>query len=238
VTAAVPLIRWDVRGPYEIAFTTRVGGVSDGPYASLNLGRKSGDAPANVDENRRRVCTGIGADADRLAINFQVHGTTVNQASAGVRGEVRGDGLFTEEPGLPVLALTADCVPIALARANGSPAVAVLHAGRIGLLAGLVEAAVARLGAPLAAAVGPAIGPCCYEVGDEIADPYRARFGSGIVRDGRLDLWTASELLLREAGCARVERVDLCTACNPERFFSYRREGRPHGGQGVIAALA
>jgi hypothetical protein len=232
------LYRWETPGPYSVAFTTRLGGVSDGPFASLNLGRKSGDDPARVDENRRRVCAAVGADGDRLAINFQVHSATVNRATPGVRGAVAGDGLWTDEPGLPILALTADCVPIALTRTNGRPAIAALHVGRIGLLAGLVEAAVTTLGAGVHAAVGPAIGPCCYEVGEEVAEPFRARFGRRIVRNGRLDLWSAAERLLIAAGCPRVERLDLCTACNPERFFSYRRDGKPHGGQGVIAAIA
>lgn len=236
--ADLALIRWDAPGPYEIAFTTRRGGVSQGPHASLNLGRKNGDDPALVDENRRRACAAIGADADRLALNFQLHSATVNRAEAGVRGAVQGDGLWTDEPDLPLLALTADCVPIALVRTRGRPAVAVLHAGRIGLLAGLVERAVSILGRGLAAAVGPAIGPCCYEVGEEVRGPYRDRFGPEIIRDGRLDLWSASERLLRECGCASVERFDVCTACNADRFFSYRRDGKPHGGQGVVARVA
>jgi copper oxidase (laccase) domain-containing protein len=138
-----------------------------------------------------------------------------------------------------MLALTADCVPIALVRANGeAPAAAVLHAGRIGLLAGAAGSAVTALGGTaIAAAVGPAIGPCCYEVGEDVAAPYRARFGRSIVRNGRLDLWSAAEQSLRDAGVEQVERFDLCTACNPDRFFSYRRDGKPRGAQGVLAAV-
>jgi YfiH family protein len=234
----VILYRWDAPGPYSVAFTTRVGGVSDGPWSSLNLGRKNGDDAARVDENRRRACAELGTDAARLAVNFQIHSAVVNEAEAGARGAVRGDGLWTEETGLPMLALTADCVPIALVRTRGRPAAAVLHAGRIGILAGLVEAAVQTLGPGLAAAVGPAIGPCCYEIREDVAGPYRARFGAAIVDGGRLDIWRAAERLLREAGCVSVERLDLCTACNPDLFFSNRREGTPRGSQGVIAAIA
>jgi YfiH family protein len=233
----VNLYRWDAPGPYDVVFTTRVGGVSEGPFASLNLGRKNGDDVTHVDENRRRVCSELGVDDARLAVNFQIHSAVVNQARGGSRGEVQGDGLWTEEPGLPLLALTADCVPIALVRTQARPAAAVLHAGRIGILAGLVEAAVATLGPGLAAAVGPAIGPCCYEVREDVAGPYRERFGRGILAAGRLDLWSAAERLLREAGCTRVARFDLCTACRPELFFSNRRDGVPRGSQGVVAAL-
>jgi copper oxidase (laccase) domain-containing protein len=92
--------------------------------------------------------------------------------------------------------------------------------------------------APVAAAVGPAIGPCCYEVKDDVADPFRARFGDDVVRDGKLDLWRAAEIVLNEAGVANVERTDLCTSCNPELFFSHRRDGKPRGVQGVLARVA
>lgn len=232
------LYRWDAPGPYSVAFSTRLGGVSHGPWSSLNLGRKNGDLAASVDENRRRACAELGTDAALLAVNFQIHSAIVNQAQAGVRGAVQGDALWTEDVGVPMLALAADCVPIALVRTEGPPAAAVLHAGRIGILAGLVEAAARTLGSRLAAAVGPAIGPCCYEVGEEVAGPYRARFGAAIVHGRRLDIWRASERLLREAGCVTVERFELCTACNPDLFFSNRRDGTPRGSQGVIAAIA
>ena len=233
----VPLIRWDAPGPYEVAFSTRRGGVSEGAFASLNLGLLTADAPANVDENRRRLCAAAGADPARLAMNRQIHATTVNRARAGERSR-EGDGLWTDEPGVPMLKVTADCLPIALARVNGRAGLALLHAGRLGLLAGIVEAGVAALGGKVAAAVGPGIGPCCYEVGDEIADAYRARFGPDAVRDRRLDLWTVSERVLREAGVDSVERLDLCTACDPDRFFSHRRDRGVTGRQGVIGYVA
>ena len=235
---SVELIRWDAPGPYDVVFSTRRGGVSEGPFASLNLGRKLGDVPERVDENRRRLCAETGADLDRLALNYQRHTALVNRAEAGRRGAT-GDGLWTAEPELPILALGADCALVALARTNGDRrAVGVLHAGRIGLLAGIVEAGVAAVGGRPAAAVGPTIGPCCYEVGEEIAAAYRARFGDDVVSGRKLDLWTSAERALREAGCMSVERLDLCTACDAERFFSYRRDGKPRGGHGVLARVA
>jgi len=230
------LIRWESPpGPYEVIFSTREGGVSEGPWASLNLGRKTADKPERVDENRRRLCAEVGADPDALALNYQHHSATVVRARPGARGE-HADGLWTDDPGLPVLALTADCLPIVLARANGErPALAVLHAGWRGLLAGIAESGVNALGGgAVAAIVGPGIGPCCYEVGPEVS----ARFDHDLTSSRHLDLWTAAERALRAAGCASVERMDLCTACNPERFFSHRRDDGITGRQGVIGLIA
>jgi len=233
------VIRWDdAPGPYEVVFSTREGGVSEGPYASLNLGRATADEPERVDENRRRLCAEVGAQPEALAMNYQHHSADVLRARAGSRGE-RADGLWTEERGLPVLALAADCLPIALARANGAkPAVAVLHAGWRGLVAGIAAEGVKTLGGgPVAAMIGPGIGPCCYEVGEEVAAPFRRAFGMGLYRDGKLDLWGAAERALRAAGVARVDRVDLCTACNPDRFFSHRRDDGLTGRQGVLGVI-
>jgi purine-nucleoside/S-methyl-5'-thioadenosine phosphorylase / adenosine deaminase len=233
----LPLIRWDAPGPYTVAFSTRVGGVSDGPYASLNLGRTTADDPENVVENRRRLCTAVGADPELLAMGYQRHSTTVNRARAGVR-DVPGDGLWSDLVGQPMLKLGADCLPVALARVDGeAPALAVAHAGWRGLLDGILQAAGAALGGNLAAVVGPAIGPCCYEVGPEVSEPFAARFGSDLVRGRKLDLWTAAERALREGGCKQVERVDLCTACSPELFFSHRRDNGTTGRQGVIGLV-
>jgi YfiH family protein len=233
------VIRWDdAPGPYEVVFSTRKGGVSEGPYASLNLGRATADKPERVDENRRRLCAEVGAQPEALAMNYQHHSADVLRARAGSRGE-RADGLWTEERGLPVLALAADCLPIALARANGAkPAVAVLHAGWRGLVGGIAAEGVKTLGGGLVAAmIGPGIGPCCYEVGEEVAAPFRRAFGMGLYRDGKLDLWGAAERALRAAGVARVDRVDLCTACNPDRFFSHRRDDGLTGRQGVLGVI-
>jgi YfiH family protein len=234
---SVPLLWWDAPGPYQVAFSTRHGGVSEGPYESLNLGVLTRDGPENAHENRRRLCAAVGAEPERLAMNRQVHAATVNCAVAGERGR-EGDGLWTDQPGLPMLKLTADCLPVALARRDGAPALALLHAGRLGLLEGIVQAGVAALGGQtIAAAVGPGIGPCCYEVGDDIADTYRARFGAAALRGRNLDLWTVAERRLREAGVDSVDRVDVCTACGAD-FFSHRRDGGVTGRQGVIGYVA
>ena len=228
------MIRWDEPG-YVVAFTTRLGGVSEAPYDSLNLTRGTGDSPERVEENRRIACESLGLPPERLAFNRQVHSPTVHRATPGLRG-APGDGLWTEDADLPLLAMSADCLPIAVARTgSGQRALAVLHAGWRGLSEGIVQAGVAALGpGDKAAVIGPAIGPCCYEVGAEVSD----RFDADLTRDGKLDLWSAAERALRAAGVDRVDRLDLCTRDHPELFFSHRRNGRARGVQGVIGAVA
>jgi len=227
------MILWDEPG-YVVAFTTRVGGVSDGVYASLNLTRGTGDDPEKVEENRRLACESLGLPHERLAFNRQVHSPTVHRAGPGTRGEP-GDGLWTDEPHVPLLAMSADCLPIVITRSEGPRAIAVLHAGWRGLSEGVITAGVQALGnGPFAAVIGPAIGPCCYEVGLEVSE----LFDDDLTANGKLDLWTAADRALRAAGVERVERVDLCTRDYPELFFSHRRDGRARGVQGVIGAIA
>lgn len=239
------LIEWEAPGPYTVAFTTRTGGVSGGAYESLNLGILTGDDPECVVENRRRLCAELGVDAERARMAWQRHGVEVRKASPegivtpGTKHEPC-DGFWSDDPGQAMLLLAADCLPVAIARANGeAPAVAILHVGWKGLLAGIVAAGASALGSrALAAAVGPGIGPCCYEVGEEVAGPFREAFGEEVVRDGRLDLWTSTERALRAAGCDTVERTDLCTFCHPDLFFSHRRDRGRTGRQGVVACVA
>jgi YfiH family protein len=227
------VIRWDLPR-YVVGFTTRAGGVSEGVYASLNLTLGTGDDRERVEENRRIACAALGLDGDLLAFNRQVHSPAVHRAHAGARGEP-GDGLWSDEPGQPMLAMSADCLPIAIARTEGEPALAVLHAGWRGLAEGVVAAGAAALGDDRKAAIiGPAIGPCCYEVGEEVS----SLFDADLTHGRRLDLWTAAERALYAAGVERVDRVDLCTRAHPDLFFSHRRDGRARGVQGVIGAVA
>jgi hypothetical protein len=227
------MIHWDAPASYVVAFTTRAGGVSEGAFASLNLGGKH-DSPGAIAENRRLACTELGLDPDRLAFNQQRHTTRVHPARPGIQPGP-GDALWTDEPGLPLLATSADCLPIAIVATGGDPALAVVHAGWRGLADGIVEQTVAALGArDRAAVIGPSVGPCCYEVGPEVS----ARFDPDLTRDGMLDLWAAAERALLRAGVDRVDRLDLCTRCHVELFFSHRRDGALHGVQGVIGALA
>ena len=242
----VDLLDWAAPGPYRVAFSTRLGGVSEAEFASLNLGILTEDDPARVVVNRTRLCEAVDADPDGATMAWQRHGGTVTRAQP--RGIITPgtvydhcDGLWSDAPGRAMLLLTADCMPIAIARSDGlRPAVEILHAGWRGLLAGIVAAGVRAIGAPkLVAAIGPSIGPCCYEVGEEVAAPFRQAFGEDVVHEGRkLDLWTAAERALRAAGVERVDRFDLCTACDGDRFFSHRRDHGRTGRQGVIAYVS
>jgi purine-nucleoside/S-methyl-5'-thioadenosine phosphorylase / adenosine deaminase len=237
----VKLFDWEAPGPYRVAFSTRLGGVSDGPFASLNLGILTADDPERVVENRSRLAAAAGADPRRATMAWQVHGAEVTRAAS--RGIVtpgtlykRCDGLWSEEAGQAMVLLTADCLPVAIARANGRPALAVLHVGWRGLLAGIVDAGVRALGdGDLAAVIGPGIGPCCYEVGEEVARPFRATYGDDVMHGRNLDLRAATERALRRAGCVSVDSFAVCTSCEEGLFFSHRRDRGRTGRQGVIA---
>jgi YfiH family protein len=236
------LLQWDALGRYTVAFTTRLGGVSEGPFASLNLGILTDDEPERVVENRRLACDAVGADADTATMALQVHGSAVTEARP--RGILERtdfdpcDGLWSDRPGQAMMLVTADCYPVAVVRTGGEPRLCVLHVGWRGLLDGIAESGVNALAdGPFAAVIGPGIGPCCYEVGNEVAQPYRERFGPDVTPDGRLDLAEAAERALREAGVGSIERTGHCTACEPELFFSHRRDRGRTGRQGVIAQI-
>jgi YfiH family protein len=225
----------------RVVFATRKGGVSAGPFRSRNLGLITDDEPDNVVENRTRLCAELGVDPAAGSMAHQVHGADVEEAeplglaAPGTRYPAC-DGLVTSEAGRPLMLVTADCLPVALARTDGTR-LAVLHAGWRGLLADVVAEGVKAVGGPVTAAVGPGIGPCCYEVGDEVAGPFRERFGAGVVAGGKLDLAGAAEQALRTAGAETVERVALCTSCEDDLFFSHRRDRGVTGRQGIVAAL-
>jgi len=225
---------------YRVVFSTRIGGVSEGPFRSLNIGMLTGDDPERVVANRRRLCEAAGADAETATMARQLHGGHVAEARAS--GVVtpgtafqRCDGLWSERPGQAMLLVTADCLPVAL---WSGCRLAVLHVGWRGLLDGIAGNGVAALaGDGLGAAIGPGIGPCCYEVGEEVAGPFRDRFGADVVRGRHLDLPLAAERALREAGCDKIERDGRCTACEPELFFSHRRDRGRTGRQGIVALI-
>jgi polyphenol oxidase len=227
----VSVLRWDAPGPYEVFFSDRLGGVSEGPYASLNIGLLTEDEPGRVAENRRRLYEAADADPELVSWPRQMHGGRVVEANG--RGEP-ADAIWTDERGRALVVVTADCLPVALARLGGTPALALVHVGWRGLLAGIVPAAVEALGGRQGAAIGPGIGPCCYEVREDVS----ARFDAAFVRAGRLDLPGAVERALRAAGVARVDRLDECTSCHPERYFSHRRDAGLTGRQGAIGHVA
>jgi polyphenol oxidase len=183
--------------------------------------------------------------APQLAVAWprQVHSSTILHASAaGCCGE--GDAVLTDRPGLAAAVVTADCVPVLLAVRGVLGAVAAVHAGWRGLVAGIVPAAVARLRAEpdsLIAWLGPAIGPCCYEVGEEVASRFESNgLPAAVLRPParrtngvrpHIDLWLAATLQLRAAGLQRIHTCRVCTSCD-ERLWSYRRDG-PSAGRNV-----
>jgi YfiH family protein len=221
-------------------FTTRHGGVSRGPYESLNLGRFTDDDRDAVERNREILEAQLGV---RFAYGRQVHGTRVIRARAEHdpgAAPVEADGYATDVSGLAPMALAADCVPIAVA---GGGAVAMLHGGWRGLAGGIVAegvAAVRELGpagaeASLAAAIGPGAGPCCYEVSEDVHSEF-ARFGPSVRRGHNLDLKAAARLALNEAGVEDVYDVGVCTICSSD-FFSHRRDHGVTGRQAGVAWL-
>jgi YfiH family protein len=219
-------------------FTTRRGGVSSGPYASLNLGRMTDDDPACVDENRGRLAAATGCERARVVYGRQVHGATVRRATEPPgpdRAVAEEDGQATTLAGHPALVFTADCLPVLLAAGD---AVAAVHAGWRGLAAGILAegiAALRELGAagPVHALVGPGARGCCYEVGDEV----HATFAHHDARVGErnLDLGKVARAELAAAGAVAIEDVGLCTMCQPALLFSHRRDGGVTGRQaGVV----
>ena len=217
-------------------FSSRAGGVSGGPYESLNLGLLTDDAPENVSENRRRLAATVGRPRERFLYGKQVHGARVRRATeppGPTRPRADEDGQATALEDAPALVFTADCLPVMLI-ADG--AVAALHGGWRGLADGILAEGVKALRevggkGPVTALLGPAARGCCYEVGEEV----HARFAAYGAREGdNLDLPTVARAQL-EAETVEVHDVGLCTMCEPERFFSHRRSGGVTGRQaGVV----
>lgn len=250
----------------QVFVTTRRGGVSSGPYATLNLSLSVGDDPAAVLENRRRVATAAGTGLDRFVFARQVHGAAarvVTAADAG-RGTLRAedavadtDALITTDPGVTLAVLSADCVPVVLY----DPAAGVLacvHAGWRGTVAGVTAAALAEMTAlgarpgAVLAGIGPAIAASRYQVGDEVAGQVTGYLGEEVLRpDGTgrwlLDLPGANRLALRRAGVpdAQIHTTHAVTGGtvaagdDPEdgMFFS-DRTARPCGRLALVARLA
>ena len=246
-TATLPQLRAPFRWQGEhvaadlpgarVLFTTRRGGVSGGPFASLNLGLLTDDDSANVNENRARVAAATGCPRERFLYGKQVHGATVRRATeppGPARPRTDEDGQATALRGHPALVFLADCTPVVLA-AEG--AVAALHAGWRGTAAGIVAEGVAALRevgghGPITALIGPGARGCCYEVGEEV----HAAFAGYDAREGRnLDVPAVLRAQLAEAGVESVHDVGLCTMCCFGLFFSHRRDGGVTGRQAGIA---
>ena len=253
-----PWLRW--------GFTTRHGGVSTGPYASLNLGWDVGDDVERVRRNHARLGAALGYDPERLGTVRQVHGKKVHLARTheqvrALRGR-QGDGIvLAPDPatpldpaagGLAALVRVADCCPVILAARERTVA-AVLHCGWRSTVGGLIAEGIRRVAheaattpASLTAAVGPCIGPDAFEVGEEVVEKFLLRVGTEVVlrRPGwpkpHVDLQLAVETLLVRHGipAERVLRFPRCTFAEPGDFFSFRRDGHDCGRQAGVVSLS
>jgi YfiH family protein len=226
---------WPVPPQVRACVTLRGGGVSSGAYASLNLAAHVGDDPVRVAQNRRlfvsRLASRLGLPGEPPWLE-QVHGAAIADLDRGPPS-APADGAVTSRAGTVCAVLTADCLPVLLAHADGRR-VGVAHAGWRGLAGGVLPAAVAALGTPpgeLVAWLGPAIGPPAFEVGEEVRQAFAA---AGFDTDAafeanergrwQADLYTLARESLRAAGVPRVFGGGFCTYTDADRFFSHRRE--------------
>lgn len=244
------------------AIASRLGGTSGPPFRGLNLGLRSGDDPDVVRGHRRRFSEALGVAPDRVVAMRQVHGAgiaVVGPEEAG-QGALEADtaipdtdALATDQPGVALFLLVADCTPVLLLD-PARPAIAVVHAGWRGTARRIAAAAVRRMErafgsrpGDLLAGIGPAIGRCCYEVDDPVIDGLRAahpRDAGDLLTlkpNGRawLDLAEANRRQLLAAGLRpeRIEVAGICTACTTSLFYSERREGRPSGRFGALMMI-
>lgn len=225
---------WPAPPRVRAAFTLRSGGVSLAPFDSLNVGMHVGDTADAVRENRCRVREDLGLPAEPAWVE-QVHGTDVVDLDAPAAAGVAADALFTRQARRVCVVQVADCLPVLLAARDGS-GVGAVHAGWRGLAAGVVEAAIGRLGVPpaqLLAWLGPAIGHEHFEVGSEVRDAFIGRdagaaaaFRANARGRWQCDLAGLARRRLDAAGITAVFGGQWCTFADPKRFFSYRRDGQ------------
>lgn len=221
---------WPAPARVRTLVTTRNGGVSLGPYASLNLGARVGDDSEFVKRNRARLRPHLPAEPKWL---HQAHGKRVVDADS-VFGPAEGDAAVARGKGSVCVILTADCLPVLLCDRKGT-VVAAAHAGWRGLAAGVIEAAVAAMGtAPenILAYLGPAIGPAAYEVGAEVRTAFVSRepmmanaFSAGKPGKWLADLYALARIQLNRLQVRQIYGAGFCTYGEAHRFFSYRRDG-------------
>lgn len=240
-------------------FSTRLGGVSQGVFASMNL-RGGGPAPDRKDlvrENYRRLCAALGADPAGLVCSKQVHEDTVRHVTGADKGkgltvpvDYTADALVTDEPGVSLMVFSADCI-ILLLYDPVTRSVGAVHAGWRGTALDLPAKTVGEMGRlfgarpeNIRAAVGAGIGPCCFETHDDVPDAMRAAFGPGVERcitprGGKwtVDLKGVNAWRLREAGVRQIDVCETCTACHTDLYWSHRVTGDRRGVQGALIGL-
>ncbi len=233
---------------------TRKGGVSQTPFASLNLGGNVGDDPKAVRCNHERMYAALGVDEARVCSVWQVHSADVVIADAPVPGRrwlARADAMMTDRPGTVLSMRFADCTPI-LFHDPGRGVIAMAHAGWRGTVQGVAARTVRAMtrsygsrSSDIQAAIGPSIGPRRYQVGEEVVEAVRDYFGStdALIRrdpaDGTayLDLWAANRIDLERAGVEQIEVAEICTAEHTDEFFSHRAEKGRTGRFGAVLSL-
>lgn len=241
-------------------FSTRLGGVSEGVFASLNLGHTRGDDPEQVRENYRRFCaaTGVGRVED-MVLSHQVHEDNVRVCTLADRGkgldyerDYDADGLMTDIPGLPLTIFSADCIPI-LFYDPVRRVVAACHAGWRGTAQAIAAKTVRRMEkvygcrpGDIRAAVGPGIGPCCFLTHADVTDAMRSSFGGQAevyitpvagTDQFHVDLKGLNAYILREAGITELDVSRDCTGCLPQKYWSHRHTGPARGSMASVIAL-
>ena len=246
--------------PTPHGFSTRVGGVSEGIFATLNLGHRRGDEPEWVRENYHRFCAATGTDARAIVMSNQVHGKTVRVVTAADRKpdllaptRFEADGLATDVLGLTLCVFSADCIPVLLFDPVRR-AIAAVHAGWRGTAAAIAREAVEVMGsafgtdpADLRAAIGPGIGKCCFETDDDVPAAMTAALGDlaaplmTALGGGRwqVDLKEINRAVLTDAGvdARRIDVSEDCTCCQHDRFWSHRFTRGERGSQAAVIML-
>lgn len=242
-------------------FSTRLGGISPAPWDSLNLGANRGDEPGNVAENFRRFCAALGADADSLVKNHQVHSDLVRPvtredilSSPELPGPVDADGLVTDVPGVCLTIFSADCIPVLLYDPK-KRVIAAAHAGWRGTAQGIAARAVENMQRnygcspqDILAAIGPGISPCCFETHADVPDGLRSGLGTDaesfirpLAQEGKfsVDLKRANARWLERSGLLpeHIAICPACTACDGGTFWSHRRLGNTRGSMAAMIQL-
>ena len=231
---------------------TRLGGISEAPYDTLNLGRTVGDSEQAVQENDRRICNELGFSKASLVTGYQVHSDVVAVVGPAERAIVlpTTDALVTDSPAVSLTLRFADCVPV-LFYDPRRQVIGIAHAGWKGTVDRICVKVVAKMESvfgsrpsDVLAGIGPAIGPCCYQVGDDVVERVVGSFAYADELllpqpDGSVhfDLWTANRRQLEDAGVTAVEEARICTACRHDEFFSHRADRGKTGRFGAFIAL-
>ncbi len=237
-------------------FSTRLGGVSKGCCASMNISTTRGDDPAAIKENTRRIAQAIGVEAERMVYTHQTHTVNVAVVREGDEGKrfMETDGMVTNVPGICLVTFYADCVPLYFVDPV-KRVIGLSHSGWRGTVRRMGKVTVEKMQETygsnpedIIAAIGPSICQDCYEVSEDVACEFRKEFKEEVQtelfyrkenRKYQLNLWRANEEVLLEAGIAKehIAVTNVCTHCNPEILFSHRTTGDKRGNLSAFLSL-